>query len=567
MRRVALCLSAGLFLAARAEADVEMRDVPFVASDGVTLVLDVLLPGDGGGRYPVIFNVTPFGRQAALNDYLGYGYAHVNLQWRGTGLSGGVFRATDARLAQDGYEAIEWAAGQPWSNGKVGLAVGGSIISTAQLHIAALRPPHLVCAVARGGFHDFYRNIFWHNGIFVAGFYAQILAAEEAASASATPGSADAAVTAIRSYLSRPESAAIFAEFAARPLDDDFWRSLAAYPKWPDVEIPFLFVAGLYDFVAGAGVRNFTSVASIHKKLILGPWTHGEVTGFADQSFPRTTADATRPGPANPELEWLDHFLKGVDNGVTGAPAVTLYDLGTDTWRTSSRWPPQGARTQQLFLSGRRSGSAMSLNDGSLLLTPPDPLDPPADSYLYDPATGTGDVGSPSNAAIFVPHIRQDQRPDELLKLTYTTEALAAPWVLTGPAELRFYARSTAVLDTDFIVKLTDVAPDGTSLIIGEGFLRASHRQVDPAYARPAEPWMTNDAAAAIPPGPFECRIDISPLGATIRAGHRLRLAISSSDVATHAAFPEPATNTILHDALHASALIVTAIEPPGLVR
>src|SRR3954466_2292791 len=133
-------VAATVALTGAARADTTMPDVTIQAGDGVNLVGDVILPGDGKGRYPAVIDMEPYGRSSS-KDYVDHGYARINTDVRGSGKSGGALCLLCAREQQDVYDVVEWAAKQPWSNGKVAL-YGYSYSAITSLLGAALRPPH-----------------------------------------------------------------------------------------------------------------------------------------------------------------------------------------------------------------------------------------------------------------------------------------------------------------------------------------------------------------------------------------------------------------------------------------
>jgi hypothetical protein len=285
--------------------------------------------------------------------------------------------------------------------------------------------------------------------------------------------------------------------------------------------------------------------------------THKGTGGIFD---PLTTySDDGRPGPADPTLAWFDRYLKH-DVTVDTGPTVTAYDLGTKAWLAGSSWPPSGAHIEHLYLSGAPSGSVQSLNDGSLAAAVPSGTAAASDSYVYEPTTGVAETFSKWGTVAATPHVHLDQRIDENRDLTYTTEAIPedGSLMLAGPMELHFWGMTDAT-DTDWVVKVTDVAPDGSSNLISSGYMRASHRQWDTMRSVPGEPWITNVPQPAVDPGvAVEYRIDVWGIFDTLGPGHRLRIDLSSADIPNHAPQPLPARNTVFHDAAHPSELMVT---------
>src|SRR3954449_8220732 len=166
---------------ARAADSTTLSDVTIPASDGVNLVGDVYLPGDGKGRYPAVIDMEPYGRSSST-DYVDKGYARVNTDVRGSGKSGGALCLLCLREQQDVRDVVEWAARQPWSNGHVAL-YGYSYSAITALLGAAQQPPHLDAVVVGPPPTDPYRDVLWHNGLYDQGFVEQWFAGQTATQA------------------------------------------------------------------------------------------------------------------------------------------------------------------------------------------------------------------------------------------------------------------------------------------------------------------------------------------------------------------------------------------------
>lgn len=515
-------------------------------SDGVELAAEVLLP-EQGKKFPVLVNMTPYGPATYFSQYLTNGYAHVNVDIRGTGGSGGSLCIFCDREQQDVYEVVEWAARQKWSNGKVGM-FGGSYQGITPLLGSAKQPPHLKAIIPAVTYADAYRDIVWHNGIFNLNFVAQWFTLQTALSMTGTSPSSD--------IPARAEQR-IVAESRLLPWDGPFYRERSVNTKYDKIEVPVLHIGGWFDGFARGTLDNFNGVASKHNRLVMAPCTH-KGCGAPFDPGSEYVEDAATPGYDDIYLAWFDHFLKGKDNGVEDEPAVLYYDLGTKKWMEDEAWPPRASQLKTYFLSGSSSGSTSGANDGTLSPRRVDEYDDIEDHYVYDPTVGTSETFSKWGTVAASPHYRADQRPDDARSLAYTTRAMKEPMSLAGPMELRFWGATTAE-DTDWIVKVTDVAPDGSSKLISSGYVRASHRRWDPARSRPGRPWLPNTKPAIVPAGkPLEYRIDIWDVAHTIAKGHRLRIAVSSSDFPNHEGLPEPALNYLFHSRDLPSKLLVT---------
>lgn len=538
--------------AARAEP-VTISNVSIEMSDGTVLVGDVSLP-DASGQFPAILVMTPYGPATYVTRYLNQGYAHVNVDIRGAGRSSGVICFFCDREQQDVYEVVEWIAAQPWSNQSVGM-MGGSYLGITALVGAAKQPPHLKAIVPIAAYADAYREAVWHNGMLSLNFMTQWSALQPTLSStgvSANPGIADRIYNPIALRFARDN-----------PFDGPVWWERAVYTKYDRITVPTLLLSGWFDGFSRGNVWNFQGISATNKRLIMGPGTHknwdGAMSPF-DPASPYTQAGRPPGNPTDVTLAWFDRFLKGTSNGIENGPRVQYFDLGSSQWKTSDTWPPTGSATRRFYLSGAPSGSTNSLNDGSLTDTLPEGAAAAVDRYFYDPAVGTGETFSKWGTLALTPHIRLDQRADQAHALTYTTQPLAAPLTLAGPIELHLWAQTDAS-DTDWVVKVNDVAPDGSSMLITSGFMRATHREWDPARSDSGAPWINNTAPSPVVRFvPLEYRIDVWDTAYQVQPGHRLRIMVGSSDTPSHEALLEPALNAVFHDATHSSELVVTVL-------
>ena len=535
-------------------SDASARDIPntdlatetIEMSDGVKLAAEVLLP-EQGKKFPVLVNMTPYGPATYFSTYLGNGYAHVNVDIRGTGGSGGAICLFCDREQQDVYEVVEWAARQPWSNGKIGM-YGGSYQGITPLIGSSKQPPHLEAIIPAVTYADAYRDIVWHNGIFNLNFVAQWFALQTTLSMTGTSPTTD---------IPARSQQRIVAESRLLPWDGPFYKERSINTKYDKIKVPVLHVGAWFDGFSRGTLDNFNGVASRYNRLMMAPCTH-KGCGAPFDAGSEYTGNSEPPGPSDPYLAWFDHFLKGKDNGIEDGPPVLYYDLGTKKWESDQAWPPRASRLETFFLSGSPSGSNAGANDGTLSSKPVDQYDDIEDHYVYDPTVGTSETFSKWGTVAATPHLRIDQRPDDARSLAYTTPVMKQPLSLAGPMELNFWGATTAE-DTDWIVKVSDVAPDGTSKLISSGYVRASHRRWDPKRSRPGRPWLPNSKPAVVPAGkPLEYRIDIWDIAHTVLKGHRLRIAVSSSDTPNHEGLPEPAVNYLFHSRDYPSKLLVT---------
>jgi putative CocE/NonD family hydrolase len=242
------------------------------------------------------------------------------------------------------------------------------------------------------------------------------------------------------------------------------------------------------------------------------------------------------------QVMWLDRWLKGIKNGVDTQPRALIYVQGPDPWRFESDWPIPDTHKVKLFLRQRLSGTAISLNDGSLSDDAPR-FGEDSVSYTYSPA------GPFNQANGNGPILAVDQRPNEVHSLTWTSEALRVPTEATGWWSLVFWASVNAP-DTDFVVEITDVAPDGTSKQVGRGWLNAA-RAFSRSHPRPLVSGKV-----------YNFSVDVWPTSYVFPAGHRIRVDLSGSDCCTLGSDPNPipARVTVHQDAFHPSHLEVPVI-------
>jgi putative CocE/NonD family hydrolase len=261
-------------------------------------------------------------------------------------------------------------------------------------------------------------------------------------------------------------------------------------------------------------------------------------------------------------LAWFDHFLKGQQNDVAGKPRVDYFVMGANTWKTATSWPLPQTQWRSFYLNG---AGGIEDRKGQLLTAPPG-VQPP-DSYTYDPAFPAPSLGGHSCCgAQSGPQGPYDQTPVEQRSdvLVYSSAPLEHDTEVTGPATVRLWAESTSS-DTDFTAKLTAMKPDGEVVNLNNGILRTSFRE------------SLSDPTPTVPGKPYEYQIHVWPTSYEFRAGDIIRLEISSSDYPQFAPNPNTgapfgtdaatrvATQTILHDAQHPSAVILPVI--PGLKR
>lgn len=557
--------------------------------DGVQLATDVYRPA-GPGPYPVVMMRLPYNKEQPVLLFLAgdilrvaqAGYAVVVQDCRGTWASDGEFNPY-FQEAEDGADAIAWAAAQPWSTGDVGM-MGASYYGATQWLAAMQSPPALKALAPFITTDQYYEKWTYQGGAFQLGFMLQWASATfgvaeavrrllrgtgDAAGIGTAIGAADA-VAANYWHLPLCELPAVarltpyVQDWLAHPDYDDYWRAIAPCEHYAKITTPALNFGGWYDLFLGGTLANYTAMKDrAPQKLVIGPWVHGYNGGvYPARNFGLMAHDGVADVTAM-QIRWFDHFLKGAANGVLDEAPVRIFVMGPDVWRDEADWPLPDTDWQQWYLhSGGSAGT--KAEDG--VLSRRAPAEEVADSFLYDPRDPVPTVGGAS----FLPGLfiaanagPRDQRAVEQRAdvLCYTSAVLERDLEVTGPVRLVLYVSSSA-RDTDFTGKLVDVHPDGTALILTDGILRARYRE-------------SLSAPQCMTPGEiYRIEIDLVATANVFAAGHRLRLEVSSSNFPrfdrntntggviaseTEADFVR-ATNTVWHDELRASHLVLPVI-------
>lgn len=567
---------------------VREDDLAMTTRDGVVLRADVYRP-TAPGPYPVLVRRTPYGKR--LNDlaadfseahyFASHGYVVVVQDTRGRFTSEGAWYPFIYE-ARDGYDTVEWAASLPGTTGMVG-TFGQSYGAISQYLAATQRPPHLRTSIPVSAYQLSFEN-FWFNGgalelgwmlSYFVNMAEAVLTAEgddaaikELAELKVDPAVRFSALTddALRhlpllDWTDRLGRGADFlGDILAHPTDGPYWWATDLSRQLFNINVPMLHVGSWYDIANRdtpsffTGLRETALDARDGHALIMGPWAH-------QLPFNQPTSGGTGDIDFGPEAaislvdierRWFDHHLKN-DGAELPRPPVRIFVMGEDRWRDEQEWPL--ARTDYTSYYLRSGGSANTLDgDGFLSIDPP--ADEPADRYTYDP-----DDPVPTAGGRFVGGGVADQRKKQSRAdvLVYTGPELAENLEITGPITVDLHAMTTAE-DADFIAVLSDVRPDGYAQNLAEGILRGRFRDsfVQPL---PMEPGI-----------PYEFTIKLWNLSHVFRAGHRIRLHITSSDFPRwdrNAGTGAPtgtdstlrvAEQTVLHDVAHPSRVVLPVI-------
>ena len=568
-------------------------NLPATMRDGAVLYADVYRP-DGPGPFPTVLQRTPYDKSGPLATQMldplkvaQNGFALVIQDTRGRFTSEGEFYCFVDDI-EDGYDTVEWAASQPWSNGRIGM-VGASYVGATQWLAATTRPPHLVTLVPnvtasnyhdgwtyQGGAFELAFNVSWTlNQLTLANFPTQSKA--KGIPQDRQPGLLKAVDGMTDAYRSLPLKdlpdlkdglAPYYYDWLAHPDFDDYWKKLCIEDQHSNITTPALHIGGWYDIFLGGTIRNFlgmrksgaTEDARRGQKLIIGPWEHSSRGGsMVGSHYFGVAADANALGLDDIHLRWYDYWLNGVDNGILSEPPVKIFVMGDDVWRDEQDWPLARAQDTRFFLhSGGKANSRHG--DGSLGVEGPG--DEPADVFLYNPADPVPTVGGALCCnPYFAANGAFDQNDIESRAdvLVYSTPPLEREVEVTGPVTVTLWA-ATSATDTDFTAKLVDVCEDGCARNLTDGIIRARYRN-SMSHPEPVEPGT-----------PVSYTIDLWATSNVFKAGHRIRLEISSSNFPRFdrntntgnliAADSElkPALQTVLHAGQHASYVTLPVV-------
>lgn len=503
-------------------------DVPIKMDDGTLLRADVFRPPDQQ-RYPVLLNMGPYGKglsfqegfkfnwgilvdafpevaEGSTNKYQNWetvdpekwvpdGYVCVRVDSRGAGRSPGFLDPWSPRETKDFYDCIEWAAVQPWSNGKVGLS-GISYYAMNQWHVAALQPPHLTAMLVQEGAADHYREVARHGGIlshFLKGWFEDLVVrvqhgrGERGPRSIVTGASVCGPETLSDEELKR-NRADPYGETLGMPLDGDYYRERSA--DFDQIVTPFLSSGnwGGQGLHPRGNVEGFMNAASEQKWLEMHGDTHSSPF-YTDHGI-----DLQR--------RFFGHFLKGERTGWENQPPVALRvrhvgEIFVD--RAEQEWPLQRTRWTKFFLNSRD----MSLDSKFI----------PGPVRSYEPS-GEG--------------------------VTFLSQPMADDSEITGPMSARLFL-STDSTDADVFVCVQVFSPTGEEVTfqgsndpktpVGLGWLRASHRKLDPERSVPYRPFHSHDEEWPLTPGtPVQFDIEIWPTCIAVPKDYQIGLMIRGRD-------------------------------------
>ena len=549
------------------------KDVQITMSDGIKLDSDVIRPS-APGKYPVLVEQTPYNKSLVDssttfgdNTYFAQrGYVVVIVDVRGTGSSEGQWQSFDDREQRDGYEVTQWAASQPWSDGKVGL-FGPSYMGLNQILTAAQHPNGLKAIFPVVPMADGYRDITYSGGEINSGFIPLWLGLVTGASLAPPTYALDGnPADLVQATTELAGHASGIAGFQLSTLvsgitggdeayDGPFWKTRSPIEVADKINVPTFIVGGLHDlFQRGEPILYERLKNRVNTRLLVGPWTHVDASvgqGLPGNGVPESLSEI--------ELRWFDHYLKGMNTQIASIPKVTQWAWGDERFETQADWPdPRLSPTREYF----RTGKTLSPNAPTSNEAP--------DQFVQNPVSGVCTQSTSQWTAGLAGQIpcTTDDRLNEATSggASFTTPPVTSDLRFDGPLMADLWVSTTA-RDAVATVRVTDVAPDGTSTELTDGWLAASFRKLDPTRSRYVggqlmQPWhpFTRDSVLPVPSGqPVEMQVEIFPTNAVIAKGHSLRIDVEGGDF-PHAVPPTPmflnelgGVVNVLHDPQHPS--------------
>jgi len=488
--------------------DVTEKHVMIPMRDGVRLSANLYTP-KGKGPWPAIYEqryaqIDADYTRKSMAEMASHGYVVCLENFRGAQKSEGKwvgYRALGWGKKQDGYDTVEWLAKQSWCNGKVG-TFGSSQAGFAQNFLAVTQPPHLVCQYMI----DTGLSLF-HEGYRIGG--------------TTRPDRFKGMDRVCRVPAHNRE---VMAEWFRHPTYDKYWEQEDCTKFIHKMNVPCFTVGSWYDFMSVGSIDSFVgrqhrggSNSKGKQQLILGPWLHGRFNKenrVAQMLYPKNAKFEMRTHM----IRWFDHYLKGKKNGVTKDPVVRYYVMGAvgekgapgNEWRTAKDWPIESKKVP-FYLRSK----------GLLSVYPPREADA-VERLNADPLKP---AKIPTTAFPGARDARDFEKQDNVL--TFSTPPLRRPIEWTGRVKAELYVSSSAP-DSDFIVRVSDVYPDGRSILIIDYVRRARYREgfEKEVFMKPGKV--------------YKIAFDVGSLSQIFNVGHKIRVTVAS----TGAPFFEPNPNT-----------------------
>ena len=502
------------------------RDVKIRMSDGIEINADVFRP-DSTERFPAILGFHPYNQAAQTapikpdsfstnffkhpdqeegsgylesgdpNFFVRRGYAHIIANVRGTGKSGGTYSFLATPEAEDGVEVIKWISEQPWCDSNVGM-FGISYFAWIQLYIAALNPPQLKCIFAPWAASDLYRDSIYHGGILGHSFWRMWA---KGSIYNARPESHShrklkdtkfaeeidkvlqdediAAVPELVEILRHPDEGInpILVDILLNPYDGEFWNDRKV--RYSTIRVPAYIGAcwGMFGVHLPGAFRSWENL-QVQKKMIIGP---------------RLYLDRPLYQLHDESLRWFDYWLKGIDTAIMDEVPIKIFIMGSNQWKETTDWPLPETKWMSFYL-----------HEGNLL-----------SEREYWPNEGSDSF---------------DDSPWNRGYLEYFSPPLVEDTEVVGPLVLNLYASTT---DTEifWFISFREIDAQGNEKLLTRGWLRGTHREIDPKFSKPWLPFHPHTKSEPLIPGEiYDFSIPIVPTGNLFKAGSRIKLKICCSD-------------------------------------
>ncbi len=500
------------------------KDVFVPVRDGVRLAVNIYRP-DAEGKFPALLAMGGYGKELQemlippqplrtsaiwdgnieagdTNEIVPRGYVHVIGDVRGIGNSEGEYPGMGTpQEGEDGADVVEWIARQPWCDGNVGM-IGYSYYGGMQLRVAIAQPPHLKSIFVSHVHADTYREVAYDGGIL--GLFLYGLWDGRHGTSGFAPKNAISQMMKnlpkeeferrrrelldhpdIKYYpnlyhlLNYPQKNPNFFDILMNPFDGPFWEERSIYPYFDKIKVP-TYVIG-----KTGGAQGFWDVYTGLKTI--------------KKLFVKPTGPVERPWREDIELilRWHDHWLKGNDTGIMDEPQVKVFIPEANRYRYEKDWPLEGADYTNCYL---RRWEGLSFE--------PELYQPEPDCYLQQP-------------------LHLSTKRDSV---KYISPALPADLEVIGQGALHLFA-SIDQDDTNWMVKLSDVASTGRETPVSRGWLKASHRALDASRSKPYHPYHLHTSAEPVKPGEInEYAIGLGNIVNVFKAGHRIKLEIESME-------------------------------------
>ena len=472
--------------------------------DGERLATDVYLPireaGMNVGKVPAVLVRTPYGKGSHVEMYYRFvqrGYAVVIQDTRGREDSTGRWQPNYYEV-EDGDDTLNWIAAQDWSDGQAAMT-GGSYLGYVQWAAAASGNPHLKAMLSSVCAGSAFADLPRRGGCFTSGMLAWAFAMSEQRMREDLMCREDwDDVLDLRPLETIPEKALgreilFLTEWLKHEDMDEFWKRSNWKERYSGAPVPALIMSGWFDDNGMGTTEALDLVRDWPEgtwKAILGPWKHSGNAEYDLHGIPMGE-DALRYDIDLICMMWLEHFLKGVENGIEKSPKVLYYTLGEKRWKTSEAWPPQCVKIQRMDLHSEKN------------------------SYVYDPDCPATHIIDMSENELEVPedYTEEEKREDYLV---YSTEVLKEPVTVTGDLQVHLFV-SCDCPDTDFVFRLLDVDENGKSVKLADGVISAKYRE---GFERPVYMEAGNI---------YEIPLRTTKISNTFLPGHRIRFTVTSS--------------------------------------